>query len=76
MGENEGLSSLDLLILRSMPGASRIEDLAKVAKVAKVPAVTLGKEVATLQVRGYISDKGALTEKGLKAIGKWRRNVD
>jgi len=67
MGQNEGLSSLDLLILRSIPGASRIEDL---AKVAKVPAVTLGKEVATLQVRGYISDKGALTEKGLKAIGK------
>ncbi len=67
MNDKEGLSALELLILRSIPGAKGIEDL---ARVTKVPAVTLGREIATLQVRGYISDDGTLTEKGLKAIGK------
>jgi len=65
MNGKEGLSALELLILRSIPRANGIEDL---ARVAKVPAVALGKEVATLQVRGYISGDGTLTEKGLEAI--------
>ena len=66
MGDKGELSELELLILRSMARGAGIEGL---AKAAKVPAVTLGKELAVLQLRGYVSDDGSLTEKGLEAIG-------
>jgi hypothetical protein len=61
----QGLSKLELLILRSIPKAKRIEDI---AKVAGVPPRSLGKEVAILQMKGYIADDGRLTEKALEAV--------
>lgn len=61
---SEGLSNLELLILRSIPSAGSAEDI---AKVAKVPPATLGKEIALLQLKGYVAADGRLTEKGVEA---------
>ena len=65
MGGREGLSALELLILRSIAQAANVEELAKLVKVR--PA-SLGMEIAKLQLRGYIADDGALTQKGKEAI--------
>jgi DNA-binding MarR family transcriptional regulator len=65
MGETEGLTALETLILRSVPRVKKIEDL---AEVVRVPPTTLGREIAKLQIRGYIADDGSLTEKGKEAI--------
>jgi hypothetical protein len=67
MGVREGLSSLDLLILRSIPLANNVEDLAKLVRVR--PA-NLGMQVANLQLSGYIADDGTLTQKGRDAIAR------
>jgi hypothetical protein len=61
----KGLSELELLILRSIPKA---KDIGDIAKVARVPPGALGKEVAILQMKGYIAEDGRLTEKGLEAV--------
>ena len=60
----ERLSKLELLILRSIPNAGSVEDIARVAKLS--PA-TLGKEIALLQLKGYVAADGRLTEKGVEA---------
>ncbi len=67
MDVNEGLSTLELLVLRAIPHSKNIEDLSKLAKVS--PAA-LGQTVAKLQMEGYIAYNGGLTEKGKDAIGK------
>jgi DNA-binding MarR family transcriptional regulator len=64
MDAHEGLSALELLVLRSIPRAKNIEDLAKLTKVS--PA-TLGRTIARLQIEGYIGDSGGQTEKGKDA---------
>jgi Mn-dependent DtxR family transcriptional regulator len=61
MPGNEGLSELDVVILRKLPKVDRIEDLAKEA--GQSPA-TVGEEIAKLQLEGYIADDGSLTAKG------------
>ena len=61
MPGNEGLSELDVVILRKLPKVDRIEDLAKEA--GQSPA-TVGEEIAKLQLGGYIADDGSLTAKG------------
>lgn len=61
----EGLSKLELLILRGIRNVKGIEDI---AKVAQVPPSTVGKDVAILQMKGYIADDGRLTAKGLEAV--------
>jgi DNA-binding MarR family transcriptional regulator len=65
MGGREGLSALELLILRSIAKAANVEELAKLVKVR--PA-SLGMEIAKLQLRGFIADDGVLTQKGKEAI--------
>jgi hypothetical protein len=65
MPGDEGLSELELRILRALPHVKSIE---KLDKVTKVPPATLGREVAKLQLGGYVGDDGRITEKGLKAI--------
>jgi len=65
MAGNDELSQLELQILRALPHAGSIE---KLDKVAKVPAATLGREIAKLQLGGYIGDDGRLTQKGLNAV--------
>jgi hypothetical protein len=67
MGGHEGLSALELLILRSIPHAADVEELSKLVKVR--PA-NLGMEIAKLQLRGYISDDGVITQKGMEAVAK------
>jgi hypothetical protein len=69
---NEGLSELELLILSSMP---RAKDIERLAKTARVSPATLGKEIAKLQIDGYIGEDGAITERGLKAIQERQRDV-
>jgi len=61
---NEGLTELDVVILRRLPKVNRIEDLAK--EVDQSPA-TVGEEIAKLQLGGYIADDGSLTAKGVDA---------
>jgi hypothetical protein len=61
----EKLSALELNILRSIP---KVKDISTLAKEVNVPPATMGIEIAKLQVRGYISEDGTLSEKGLKAI--------
>jgi DNA-binding MarR family transcriptional regulator len=65
MSGKEGLTALELLILRSIPRAADVEELSTLVKVR--PA-SLGMEIAKLQLRGYISDDGALTQKGKEAV--------
>jgi DNA-binding MarR family transcriptional regulator len=65
MGEIEGLTALEMLILRSIPQVKKIEDL---AEMTRVPPATLGREIAKLQIRGYIADDGSLTETGKEAV--------
>ncbi len=67
MDGREGLTALELLILRSIPLATNVEELSKLVKVR--PA-NLGMEIAKLQLRGYISDDGVLTQKGMEAVAK------
>jgi hypothetical protein len=62
---DEGPTSLELLVLRSMAKAM---DLEKLAGLTKLSPAALGKEIAVLQVNGYIAVDGTLTEKGMKAI--------
>ncbi|MDA4124940.1 MAG: MarR family transcriptional regulator [Thaumarchaeota archaeon] len=66
MDVHEGLSALELLVLRAIPRARNIEDL---AKLTKVPPATLGRTLAKLQIEGYIGGSGGLTEKGKDATG-------
>jgi hypothetical protein len=65
MAQNDELSELELQILRALPHAGSVE---KLDKVTKVPPATLGREIAKLQLGGYIGDDGRITEKGLSAI--------
>lgn len=67
MSGNEGLTALELLILRSIPHAAKVEELSKLVKVR--PA-NLGMEIAQLQLKGYISANGDLTQKGMEAAAK------
>ena len=66
-GGGSELTELELLVLRSLRISDSIEAL---AKVAKLPSSTLGKEIARLQLGGYISDEGAVTEKAVRALGE------
>lgn len=66
MSGKEGLTALELLILRSIRLATDVEELSKLVKVR--PA-NLGMEIAKLQLKGYISDNGVLTQKGTEAVG-------
>ena len=65
MAGHEELSELELQILRALPHVKSIE---KLDKVTKAPPATLGREVAKLQLGGYIGDDGRITERGLNAI--------
>ena len=64
MPGSDGLTELDVVILRMLPKVGRIEDLAKEA--GQSPA-TVGEEIAKLQLGGYIADDGSLTAKGEEA---------
>jgi hypothetical protein len=65
MAGNDELSQLELQILHALPRVGSIE---KLDRVTKVPPATLGREIAKLQLGGYIGEDGRLTEKGLNAV--------
>ena len=58
------ISDLDKLILQ---GVSNGQSAEEISKAAKVPSATLGKEIALLQIKGYIANDGRLTDKGQRA---------
>jgi hypothetical protein len=66
MVSGKGLSALEVEILKAMQQTKTIEGL---AKTMKVPPVTLGKEIARLQIEGYLGPDGQITERGLQAVG-------
>ena len=43
------------------------KDLGDLTKLTGVPAVTLGKTIAALQIKGYLSEDGSVTPEGLEA---------
>jgi DNA-binding MarR family transcriptional regulator len=65
MSSEDGLTQLEMFILRSIQRTPKLETLAKEAKVSPV---TLGMEIAKLQLRGYIQENGTLSQKGQRAI--------
>lgn len=65
MSGSESISERELIILRSI---SKAADLHGLSKLTNLPPAAVGREVATLQLRGYIADDGTLTKKGLEAI--------
>ena len=65
MTGNDELSQLELQILRALPRVGSIE---KLDRVTKVHPAALGREIARLQLGGYIGEDGRLTEKGLNAV--------
>jgi hypothetical protein len=59
------LSGLDLVIMRHLNSGREIEEISRLVKAQ--PDV-VGKEIARLQLDGYIGSDGTLTEKGLEAL--------
>ena len=58
------LDELETKVLRSIRDK---RDLGDLTKLTGVPAVTLGKTIATLQIKGYLSEDGSITPEGLEA---------
>jgi len=58
-------TSLDLTVLKCLQEKKSLE---KIAHLTKVAPQVLGKEIARLQVDGYVTPEGRLTEKGFKAL--------
>jgi hypothetical protein len=61
----ESMTTLEFLVLRSIPKTKSLE---RMSELTKLSPAALGREIALLQVKGYIADDGTLTEKGMKAI--------
>jgi len=61
----EDLNELEVLVLKSIKDGRSLEDI---AKHARIPAAILGEKVATLQIKGYLADDGALTDKAFQAL--------
>jgi len=59
------LSPLELTILR---GLSRGKAVSEVARLASVAPAKVGNEIATLQLKGYLSSDGRVTDKGLAVL--------
>ena len=71
MNETEGkratssLSELDFVILRHLRSGA---DVGRISKLTKTKPELIGKEIARLQLEGYIDSKGTVTEKGLATL--------
>jgi DNA-binding MarR family transcriptional regulator len=61
---SEGLTDDELSILRAIP---EVGDVRALGKKTGLPPSTLGIAIARLQLKGYVSDDGSLTEKGKEA---------
>ena len=59
------ISGLDLVILRHLNSGRGIEEI---SKLATAKPESIGKEIARLQLDGYIGSDGTLTEKGLEVL--------
>lgn len=59
--DRKELSPLELTILRSL---SRGKVVPEVARLANVLPTKVGNEIAILQLKGYLSSDGRVTDKG------------
>ena len=59
------LSDLEVTVLRAIKAGRSVGDI---AKGAGVPAATLGKTIATLQIKGLLNDDGTVSEKGNEVL--------
>lgn len=59
------LSPLELTILRSL---SRGKAVPEVARLAHVDPAKVGNGIAVLQLKGYLSSDGRVTDKGLAVL--------
>ncbi len=65
MPEAQGPSTLGVEILRAVAHAKSIEGLARTTRISPV---ALGRELAKLQIDGYLDERGEITDKGLRVI--------
>ena len=63
--DRKGLSPLELTILRSL---SRGVVVSEVARLANMVPAKVGNEIAMLQLKGYLSSDGMVTDKGLAVL--------
>jgi DNA-binding MarR family transcriptional regulator len=63
-----GKSNLTELQLRVLGLVSVNGGIQRLSKEAGIAPATIGMEIARLQLEGYISEEGKLTEKGVKAV--------
>ena len=59
------LSDLEVTVLRAIKAGRSVGDI---AKGAGVPAATLGKTIATLQIKRLLNDDGTVSEKGNEVL--------
>ena len=62
---DQGLSKLGLVILRNILTGKGLEEI---SKLSDVTPVALGREIAMLQMKGYIGEDGGITQKGREAL--------
>ena len=63
----EKLSKMETKVLRSIKDSKSIE---KAAKELGAQAATLGGLIARLQIKGYLSEDGSVTPKGIDALAR------
>jgi len=63
MAVGDTLSEVQVRILRAISKGTDVEGVAKTMNMAPV---ALGREIAKLQIGGYLGDDGKVTEKGSK----------
>ncbi len=64
MAEDE-LNELEMKILRAIP---HVRDITEVAKAVHSSPAIVGREIARLQLGGYLGAEGELKEKGMKFV--------
>jgi Mn-dependent DtxR family transcriptional regulator len=64
---------LDLAILKLLHDDKSLEEI---SRLLKVEPLTLGQTIARLQVEGYLTPEGSLSEKGLQALQAGERGRD
>ena len=62
---DQGLTKIGLVILRNIMTGKGLEEI---SKLSDVTPVALGREIAMLQMKGYIGEDGGITQKGREAL--------
>ena len=62
---DQGPTKIGLVILRNILTGKGLEEI---SKLSDVTPVALGREIAMLQLKGYIGEDGGITQKGREAL--------